>query len=231
MIGLRRSLCGPALRAAFALAVLSSGAAARADGDGGHVLPPDARPHGYSLAKMAQLVGQFTTSNNNPTYYPNTPFQILFQDPATETSTPVAGGVVQTGRNVFNVAPGTMFYVPVGNADDSPPFVPGFPSAPGPAAVHYFFSPKYNGGKNFAIIVDGESTELGPDYLAGPVTTPPLLDGGGTHIITLGAFLSPLKKGVHTVTIQGGFFGAPLQSTFGIAFETFSITYFVNVGP
>jgi hypothetical protein len=229
MIGFRRSLCGPALRAFFALSVLSAGAAARADDDG-HVLPPDAHPQGFSLAKMAQLLGQFTTSNNDPTYYPSTPFQVLFQDPAIATSTPIGGGVAIIGRNVFNVTPGTMFYVPVANADDSPPFIQPFPTAPGQTAVRYFFDPKFNGAKSFAITVDGETTELGPAYLAGPVTTPPLLDGGGTHIMTLGVFLGPLSKGIHTVALQGGFFGEPLQSLFGIKFLTFSFTYFVNVG-
>jgi hypothetical protein len=47
------------------------------DNDGGHVLPPGARPDGFSLEDMARLMGQFTTSGNDLKYYPKTPFQIL----------------------------------------------------------------------------------------------------------------------------------------------------------
>jgi hypothetical protein len=54
---------------------------------------------------------------------------------------------------------------------------------------------------------------LGAAYLAGPVTTAPLPDGGGTHILTVGAFLSPLSPGQYTVSISGGAFGAGISTT------------------
>jgi hypothetical protein len=36
------------------------------------------------------------------------------------------------------------------------------------------------------------------------VETEPLLDGGGTHMITIGAFVSPMAPSPHTVRITGG---------------------------
>lgn len=47
---------------------------------GGNVLPPTAQPHGYSLEKMAVALANFTASGNDLTYYPKTPFQILYAD-------------------------------------------------------------------------------------------------------------------------------------------------------
>jgi hypothetical protein len=45
-------------------------------------------------------------------------------------------------------------------------------------------------------------TSIGAEYVAGPVDTDILPDGGGTHLILVGAFLTPLSKGTHTVTIR-----------------------------
>ena len=59
---------------------------------------------------------------------------------------------------------------------------------------------------------------MGTGHLAGPVTTPPLPDGGGIHIITLSVFLSPMPPGTHTITIRGGLFGDAIAATYPFAF-------------
>ena len=64
------------------------------------------------------------------------------------------------------------------------------------------------------------------------MTTPPLLDGGGTHIITIGAFLAPMPPGEHVVRIRGGYFGRGIRDTYGIGFLTLDLSYRVVVaGP
>jgi hypothetical protein len=169
------------------------------EGGGGHVLPPLARPDGFSLEDMARLMGQFRTSGNaggmNSPYYPKTPFQILF---TTSTSGPPAmsipcpnggSGFLDSGSNIFIVPVGTRFFLPLFAVDDSPPVLGTFPVSRD-AARGYFFGLQQYGGEDFIIIVDGHATPVGPEFLAGPVTTPPLFDGGGTHFIQLGAFLS-----------------------------------------
>ena len=49
-----------------------------ARGDGGVVLPASATPSGYSLQDMAAEMALFSTSGNDPAYYPVTPFQIIY---------------------------------------------------------------------------------------------------------------------------------------------------------
>jgi hypothetical protein len=68
--------------------------------------------------------------------------------------------------------------------------------------------------------VDGKTTTLSGDYIAG-TKTPPLLDGtpAGTHYIVSAAFLEPLSPGEHTVAIGGIINGAP----------TVFVSYTVNV--
>src|SRR5215475_1030866 len=44
----------------------------------GDVLDPAATPFGVSLTTMLVDMAQINASLNNPLYYPNTPFQILF---------------------------------------------------------------------------------------------------------------------------------------------------------
>lgn len=201
-------------------------------GGGGNVMPPPATPNEYSLADMAKAMALFTTSGNNPAYYPNTPFQVLFLDFSTATYDFSNGGFLTKGGNSFNVPPGTPFYVPLWNADDSPPVAGVFP-VEAQGAVPYFFDPNQIGGRDFEIIVDGKSTPVGPGFLAGPVTTDePLLDGGGTHIITLGVFLSPMSVGTHTVTIRGGLYGDLVVETYpDFKFFAQDITYIVRVVP
>jgi hypothetical protein len=194
-----------------------------------NVLPPDARPYGYTLADLAQQLALFTVSGNNLANYPNTPFQILYAAPPFAT-VPVGNGTVFSGGNTFTVARGTPFYVPLFNADDSPPFVPPYPKS-AQQASNYFFNPSLLGGQDFYVFVDGVPTELGPDYVAGPVKTPVLPDGGGTHIITLGAFIKPLPPGDHTVRISGHSGSMAVLNVFGFgnAFGDFLFTYLIHV--
>ena len=221
------------------------GAADRSNARAG-VLPASAKPLGYSLTDMTGLLALFTTSGNDPAYYPDTPFQILYVDPqlsepfrfvARDLTTPCDSpeppcGLLATQSgpysNTFNVPPGTKFFVPVDNADDSPLVVGTFP-VNNREARNYIFDPEQVGGEDFAITIDGVSTQLGPRYVAGPVTTPPLLDGGGTHIVTIGAFLAPMKPGQHTVRITGGYFGQAITDTYGIGFIALDFTYRVTV--
>ena len=90
-------------------------------------------------------------------------------------------------------------------------------------AVHYFFDPSQLGARDYEIVVDGVTAPVGPDHLAGPVTTP--LPDGGTHIITLGVFLIPLTPGTHTVTIRGGLVGQAIAPAIGFAFLAGEFTY------
>ena len=218
-------------RILLAMIVIASGLAlaARAafDNDGGEVLPAWAKPHGYSLTDMASAIALFTTSGNSATYYPNTPFQILAEDTSTIAVTPLNGGLVVTGSNSFTVDSRTPFFVPATYYDDSPPIAGNFP-ANAHGAVAYVFGQEQQGTRDVEIIVDGKSTCLGPDYVAGPVLTATLLDGGGTHFISLGAFLTPLSVGTHTVTMKATFAGDAFVAASGLNFESAVFTYKVK---
>jgi hypothetical protein len=183
---------------------------------GGVVLPPGAAPVGYTLTDMALALAYFDTSGNNLANYPSTPFQILYVEDS------------QTGTGCFKVAPGTMFFVPVASIDDSPPILGDFP-VDASTAADYVFSPDELGGHDLKIEVDGQVTAIGPGYVAGPVFAPALLDGGGSHIIQIGAFLGPLSPGTHTVKIRGVFDGAALAGIFPGGVDSFEATYTVNV--
>jgi hypothetical protein len=202
--------------------------AAPATAGGASVLPPSARPQGQSLDDLARAVAQFTTSGNDPAYAPNTPLHVLFADPSTVAFTNDGCGIDETGSNAFTVAPGATFYVPIINIDDSPPVFGTFPTT-ARAARSYMFDASQIGTHDTRVVVDGTRTDLGPDYLAGPVTTPPLLDGGGTHILTVGAFVTPLSPGHHVVQIGGEISGALVGATIGACFVDFSFTYTVDV--
>lgn len=219
-----------ALALAGAALMASPAWSASAAVNGGNVLPATAQPQGWNLAKMTGALALFTTSGNNLAYYPDTPFQVLHYDPGTLQAEIVDGGLHTTGSNTFTVKPGTSFFVPVFNADDSPPVVGTWP-ATHEQAVGYFFDPAQLGARGLQITVDGKAAPLGPAYLAGPVTTAPLLDGGGTHILTVGAFLSPLTPGRHTVSVNGGLFGSDISNTYGLTFIDEDISYTVTVRP
>lgn len=191
---------------------------------GGKVLPPTARPGGYSLAKMARLTAVFNSGDHSGTP-PSTPFQMIFTSP--------------TNNNTFDVSEDTTLYVPVLFLDDSPPIAGDFPyaafgedaedSGGRGALLHYVFDENEIGADSFEVKIDGKVFSLGSDYVVG-VTTPPLADGGGIHYIPVAAFVSALPKGAHTVEIDGLLDGKALIPFFPPnGLWQFSITYFVNV--
>ena len=91
--------------------VLLWGGAGQATEGGGAILPATARPSGYTLEDMAEELAYFSTSGNDLTYYPHTPFQILYTGPT----------------NNFTAPAGTRFFVPILFIDDSPPVLGNFP--------------------------------------------------------------------------------------------------------
>jgi hypothetical protein len=201
---------------------------------GGQVLPPGARPQGYSLEDMARLVGPFTINGNKPESVPKTPFSILFTGsggpPAMSIPCQGGTGMLDTGCNTFLVKAGKEFFLALLVVDDSPPVLGTFPTEH-QQAIPYFFGPKQYGGEDFYVTVDGRTTPLGPEFLAGPVETLPLSDGGGTHLMELGVFLTPLSLGLHTIIIHGEIDGAGLLSTYGISCLEEIFSYFVEVVP
>jgi len=203
--------------------------AANTGSHSGRVLPPDAHPFGYSLDRITRDLAVFSSSNNDLKFLPDTPFQVLYADPDRFIVTADGTGLLFTGFNSFTVEQGTLFFVPLWNANDTPPVVPGFPRSAAKAKT-YFFGAAHVGARDFEIIIDGKSTPIGSRYLGGPVKTAPL-PGGGNHMITLGAFLSPLASGVHSVTIRGGVFGAGIPATTDppVDFLREDITYTVEV--
>jgi hypothetical protein len=196
----------------------------------GGILPPRAKPHGYTLADMARAVALFTTSGNDPDFYPDTPFQILFADPDSFAFELDGDTLVQTGSNTFTVKAGTPFYMPMFNADDSPPVFGNFPTTSG-GAVDYVFDAEQFGLEDFEVVVDGQATDINEAYLVGPIQTPPLNEGGGTHIITLGVFLPPLPVGTHTVSFSGQLAGDLISQVLGFDALAGEFTYTVNVVP
>ena len=189
---------------------------------GGNVLPPNSKPHGYSLTDMAEELARFSTSGNAGSEYPSTPFQILYI----------------TGDNVFGDDPdekiktGTKFFVPLAWVSDSVPILGDFPddSSTDEEVQDYFFDKEQLGVRDLAIEVDGKVTSIGREYLAGPVSHPDgLLPDGGSHFIQVGVFLTPLSKGTHTVTISGVFDGDLLIPYLGDDPVPFETTYTVIV--
>ena len=180
-----------------------------------HVMPSTAKIAGYSLTDMAQQLAYFSTSGNNPAYLPQTPFQILY----------IQNWSTYTGS--FTVRPGTHLFMPLGSFDDSPPVIGTFPSDLG-SAQKYVFYPDQVGAK-YEVVVDGVTTSIGPSYVAGPVYTPGLLDGGGSHFIQVGVFLTPLSPGNHTITGRLSYTGKAFQDTYGVPSYSAEFTYSVTV--
>ena len=112
-----------------------------------------------------------------------------------------------------------MFYVPLLAIDDSPPILGNFPvNLNDRAALEaYVFGRDEIGVDLLQIVVDGQVTNLGPQYVVG-VTTPPLPDGGGTHYIVPAAVLGPLSPGVHIVVIRNHAAGAAIGGPPGFSF-------------
>ena len=200
------------------LAIVTSAAPALAEG--GNVLPPTARPKGYSLADMAAATAVFNAGgpdSRSPATEPDVPFQILYTSTANPTGT-------------FTVRPGTMLYVPVVFTDNSPPILGDFPAdlTDRAAVANYFFNQQELGAVSIQVVVDGQVTDVGPNYVVG-VNTAPLPDGGGTGYIVAGVFLTPLATGAHTVEIRALFTGAALDGFFPGGVFQFADTFTVIV--
>jgi hypothetical protein len=171
------------------IAAAVSGAACGGD-DG--VLPPEAKPLGYSLKDAVAAVAAFDVGPRTPATVPDVPFQVLY----------VLNGPPYPTEATFTVKPGTYLYVPLFFADDSPPIIGDFPDDVRDrwADAEYIFDPDEFGG-SFEINVDGKSMWVGPEYVAGAETAA-LPDGGGTHAIGVAVFLKPLSKGKHKITLN-----------------------------
>ena len=91
------------------LAVVASTPYARA---AGNVLPPMAQPLSWTIDDMAAAIANFSASGNDPAFYPDTPFQIIYRHPG----------------NAFVVSPGTWFFVKVFYIDDSAPIIGDWPA-------------------------------------------------------------------------------------------------------
>lgn len=198
-----------AISSALALA-LCAALPMQAFAGGGNVQPPKAKPLHYTLTDMAQAIAYFSVSLNTLPV-PPTPFQILYI----------------SATNIFEVKPGTHFFVPIAFITDSDPILGEFP-VDARTSDEYFFDPEQLGGHDFEIEVDGKVTSLSPKYVAGPVSTPGLPDGG-SHFIQIGAFLTPLSKGTHTVKIRATFDGALLAPYFPGGVYAFEVIYTVIV--
>ena len=175
---------------------------------GGNVLPPTARPKGYSLSDIAVATAFFNTGpRTGPA--PKVPFQLLYES---------------EGRpNTFVVRPGTMLYVPIFSVTEPAPG--DYPNVRNRQAVlNYVFGEEQLGAELLQVEVDGEITTLGPQYVVG-VEVEELPDSDATQYITGAVFLTPLTKGRHTVQVRELFTGAALG---GEIFE-FEITYTVIV--
>jgi hypothetical protein len=168
------------------------------------VLPAQARPRGTSIDDMTTALAKFQDTGNNLSFYPNTPFQILFvQD-------------FNTGTGTFTVRPGTFFFIPLFSFNDSPPIIGNFPTN-SLQVRDYIFGATQIGAEDIEIEVDGQVTDLGPSYLSNLIDTPGL-PNGGSHTILMGAFLTPLPKGTHTVKIRETFAGDAIVGFFGTTF-------------
>ena len=219
------------VRAIAALAIflaiaLGDAAQSRAATGGGRVLPPQARLFGYSLADMARETALFTNTDNDPANYPDTPFQVLYADPTTFEASEVNGCLHVTGSNEFTTSVRTFYYVPTINNSDVPPVHGEFPTTTAEARAHFFGPDKLAG--QYAIVVDGSATPIGPAYVAGPVAAP-LESLGGSEMSTLGVFLTPLRPGTHTVVVRGLLTGPLAEEAFGAECVSFEFTYTVHV--
>ena len=191
------------------LAMIACTLSARAGAS--NVLPSNATPLGYSLDDMASAVANFSISGNDPAYYPDTPFQIIYRRPG----------------NSFTVKPGTFLYLKFFFIDDAAPIFGDWP-ADKSGVEDYIFGGDQLGGHDLEVEVDGKVTSLNsPGYVGGPVATPESPDGS-EHILQIGCFISPLNKGVHTVIIRGVFDGTAFVDNVGGPFAA-EIIYTVTV--
>ena len=147
---------------------------------GGNVLPASAHPKGYSLSDIAVATAAYNIDFMSATP-PNVPFEILVGD--------------------TKVKSGTMIYLPIFFADDSPPVDPNFPSKIGDQTADADYLYSLAGVDAFIVQVDDQITILGDDYVTG-VKVAPLSDKATQYIVSA-AFLTPLTPGKHTVGIGG----------------------------
>src|SRR3954470_16071544 len=123
-------VCLVVMLGVWVAAASSETRAAGGGGGGGGVLPPNARPLGWTLQDMARAVAYFSDSNNDPAYFPDTPFQILYRPTPQD---PHQG-------NTFHVRQGTHLYAKFFYIDDAPPPIGDFPDEQdGAAAADYVF--------------------------------------------------------------------------------------------
>lgn len=172
---------------------------------GGNVLPPTARPHGYSLTEMAGITGVFngTLPRDGVPPTEGTPFEMLYAR--------------ENGDKVFHVAPGTTLYVPVVYSVGD-----GIDVADKAAVADLYFSPEKYGAQFIEIVVDGQATSL--IRFGYPVGAFLPLDGGGTlDYSTVAAFLTPLSPGTHEVTIRALFDGALLGGGTFESLDTYTV--------
>jgi hypothetical protein len=172
------------------------------------LLAPDQTVGGHTLEQAARLTAAYNVSLDPARYPPGLPYQVL-----------------NASHRSFTVPAGTFFYAPIAYPDDSPPIIGAFPTSASEAAA-YFFGRAQLGGHDCFIEIDGIRYALGPEYLSGPVTTDPLPDGGGTRYLTLAAFMQPLSRGEHTVSIGSSFNGDAVLAVFGgplTAVATYSV--------
>ncbi len=178
------------------------------------ILPGTANPKGTSIDEMTAALGQFQDSGLDPSFLPSTRFQILFPTD------------LNTNTGTFTVKPGTFFFIPIFSFNDSPPVIGDFPTnssqAPG-----YIFGAAQIGAHDAEIEVDGQITEIGPSHLSGLINTPNL-PFGGSHTILLGAFHTPLPKGIHTVKIRATWDGIAFVAAVGSSIS-FEVVYTVIV--
>jgi hypothetical protein len=184
--------------------------------DGGNVLPPTARPHGYSLIDMAKMTAYFNTGPRTGAP-PASSIAMLY--------------VPSDGNLEFSVSPGTMLYVPVVYSDDTDSALWTFPDVNDPRAVsEYYYFPSQLGAESINVQVDGKVTSLSSKYAVGAQT--PGLPSGGNNYTVAAAFLTPLSKGTHAVTIaarMSGAFIAMHPELFPDGVFEFEVTYTVNV--
>ncbi len=170
---------------------------------GGNVVPAVAQPKGFSLLKLATATAAYNVTDHSGAA-PRVPFQML----------------VWRGDNPpFYVKPGTMLYVPVLYNDDSPVIIGDFPDPTDrEALLNYWYSQKQFGVVYTNITVDGKVMSLGPDYVMGVKFAAPLPDTA-TQYITVGAVLTPLTKGRHTIGISALATGEAIGGVFEFALD------------
>jgi hypothetical protein len=159
---------------------------------GGNVLSAKAEPKGYTLSDLAKATAAFNVGSHAgafPNIVDGKPFQGLFLTEANPT-------------NTFDVSTDTILYVPVFFNDDSAPIIGHFPNVNNQNALaKYTYSSKELGVEYANITIDGKTTSLDDNYLVGVKFNQALPDGANQYMV-FAAFVSPLKKGTHTVEIS-----------------------------